>query len=67
MKSIQIALPEKLSQELDVLIQRGWFENEEEAIRFALLEFMQRHRFELLEQFQRDDIAWALGQKDTTG
>jgi hypothetical protein len=31
------------------LIQRGWFHSEEEALRFALLEFMQRHRFELLE------------------
>jgi Arc/MetJ-type ribon-helix-helix transcriptional regulator len=67
MKSIQIVLPEKLAQELDTLIQQGWFQSEEEAIRFALLEFMQRHRFALLEQFQREDIAWALGQKDTAG
>ena len=67
MKSIQIELPEQLAQELETLIQRGWFHSEEEAIRFALLEFMQRHRLELLEQFQRDDIAWALRQKDSTG
>jgi Arc/MetJ-type ribon-helix-helix transcriptional regulator len=67
MKSIQIELPEKLAQELDTLVQRGWFQSEEEAIRFALLEFMEWHRFELLEQLQRKDIAWALGQKETAG
>jgi len=63
--TIQIELPEKLAQELDTLVQRGWFQSEEEAIRFALLELMQRHHFELLEQFQREDIAWPLRQKDT--
>jgi Arc/MetJ-type ribon-helix-helix transcriptional regulator len=67
MKSIQIELPEKLAQALEALIEQGWFPNEEEAIRFALLEFMQGDRFELLEQLQREDIAWALRQKDTAG
>jgi Arc/MetJ-type ribon-helix-helix transcriptional regulator len=67
MKSIQIELPEKLAHELDTLVQQGWFRSEEEAIRFALLQFLRRHRLELLEQFQRDDIAWALRQKDAAG
>ena len=67
MKSLQIELPEKLAHELDMLVQQGWFRSEEEAIRFALLEFLRRHRLELLERFQRDDIAWALRQKDAAG
>jgi Arc/MetJ-type ribon-helix-helix transcriptional regulator len=67
MKSIQIELPEKLAQELDTLVQQGWFRSEEEVIRFALLEFLRRYRLELLKQFQRDDIAWALRQKDAAG
>ena len=67
MKSIQIELPEKLAHELDMLVRQGWFRSEEEAIRFALLEFLRRHRLELLERFQRDDIAWALRQKDAAG
>ena len=67
MKSIRIELPEKLAHELDMLVQQGWFRSEEEVIRFALLEFLRRYRLELLEQFQRDDIAWALRQKDTAG
>lgn len=66
MKSIRIELPEKLTHELDLLVQQGWFHSAEEATRFALLEFLRRHRLELLEQFQRDDITWALRQKDAT-
>ncbi|MGH8066999.1 MAG: ribbon-helix-helix domain-containing protein [Candidatus Entotheonellia bacterium] len=67
MKSIQIELPEQLAQAIDVLVQQGWFSSKEEVIRFALLEFVRQHRLELIEQFQREDIAWALRQKDAAG
>jgi Arc/MetJ-type ribon-helix-helix transcriptional regulator len=66
-KSMRIELPEKLAHALDMLVQQGWFRSEEEVIRFTLLEFLRRHRLELLEQSQRDDIAWALRQKDAAG
>jgi Arc/MetJ-type ribon-helix-helix transcriptional regulator len=67
MKSMQIELPEKLAHELDMLVRQGWFRSEGEAIRFALVEFLHRHRLELLEQFQREDVTWALRQKDAAG
>ena len=67
MKSIQIELPEKLAQELDAMVKEGWFRNEGEAVRSALSEFIRRHRLELLERFQREDIAWAIKQKGATG
>ena len=63
MKSIQIELPEKLAQELDAMVREGWFRNEAEAVRLALLEFVRRHRLELVERFQREDIAWAIKQR----
>jgi hypothetical protein len=44
---------------------RRWFEKETDIIRVALLEFIQRNRLALAEQFQRDDIAWALRQHHT--
>lgn len=66
MKCINIELPDKLAQELDAMIQAGWFSNEAEVVRLALLEFVRRHRLELLERFQREDIAWALKQKGAT-
>ena len=64
MKSVQIELPDKLAAELDTLVQTGWFRSEDEIVRLALVEFVRRHRFELLERFQREDIAWALQQKE---
>lgn len=66
MKSLQVELPDKLADELKLLVKDGWFRNEEEAIRQALLELVRRNRTELLERYQRDDIAWALGQKRAT-
>lgn len=67
MKSIQIELPEKLAQELDAMVREGWFKNEAEAVRLALLEFVHHYRLELVERFQREDIAWAIKQQGVTG
>jgi Arc/MetJ-type ribon-helix-helix transcriptional regulator len=61
-----IELPDRLAQELDAMIEAGWFSNHGEAVRFALLEFLRRHRLELAERFQREDIAWALKEKVST-
>jgi Arc/MetJ-type ribon-helix-helix transcriptional regulator len=66
LKAIQLELPDKLAETLDTIVKQGWFRSEEEVLRFALLEFLRGHRLEVLEQFQRDDIAWALRQKDAT-
>jgi Arc/MetJ-type ribon-helix-helix transcriptional regulator len=66
MKTFQVKLPDKLARELYALVQTGWFHSESEVVRLALLEFLRRHRFELLERFQRDDIAWALQHKGAT-
>lgn len=66
MKSLQVELPDKLAGEVEALVQAGWFHSEDELIRLALAEFVRRHRFELLERFQREDIAWALQQKGTS-
>lgn len=63
MKVVQIELPDKIAAEMDALVRGGWFVDEDEIIRLALAEFVRHHRFELLEQFQREDIAWALRQQ----
>jgi Arc/MetJ-type ribon-helix-helix transcriptional regulator len=63
MKPVQLELPDTLAAEVVALVQAGWFRSEDELVRLALVEFVQRHRFELLERFQREDIAWALQQK----
>ncbi len=63
MKTLHVELTDKLALELDKLVEDGWFTNESEIVRLALVEFIQRYRFALLEQFQYEDIAWALQQK----
>jgi Arc/MetJ-type ribon-helix-helix transcriptional regulator len=63
MKVIQVELPDKITTELEALVKDGWFTDETEIIRLAVMEFMRRDRLTLLEQFQREDIAWALKQK----
>jgi Arc/MetJ-type ribon-helix-helix transcriptional regulator len=63
MRVIQIELPDKVAAEMEALVQEGWFADETEIIRIALADFVRQNRLALLEQFQRDDIVWALGQK----
>ena len=64
MKVIQVELPDKITAELESLVKDGWFTDETEIIRLAVMEFMRRDRLTLQEQFQREDIAWALKQKE---
>ena len=63
MKTVQVQLPDVVVTELSGLVKSGWFTDENEIVRLALLEFVRRYRFALIEQFQREDIAWALQQK----
>ncbi len=60
MKAIQLELPDKLAAEIDAYVNAGWFGSEGEVIRAALMDFVKRHRIDLLERFMRDDIEWAL-------
>lgn len=62
MTSLQIELPDQLAAAIERLAQNGWFQTEQEIIRLTLVEFIHRHQAELTEQFQREDIAWALAQ-----
>ena len=62
MASMQIELPDQLAGAMQRLVQNGWFQTEQKIIRLALVEFIRRHQAELTEQFQLEDIAWALKQ-----
>ena len=67
MKTVQVELNDKLATELDALLRDGFFNTEEEAIRFALIKFIESREPALAEHFQREDIAWALRQKRSAG
>jgi Arc/MetJ-type ribon-helix-helix transcriptional regulator len=60
MKAIQVELPDNLAAEIKVYVNAGWFDSEGEVVRAALMDFVKRHRIDLLERFMRDDIEWAL-------
>ncbi len=63
MKTLEVALPDRLARQVKDLVEQGWFVDEAELARQALNEFLGKHRFELQEQFQREDVQWALSLK----
>jgi len=64
MKAMHVEFPDKLAAEIEAYVRAGWFGSEADVIRAAVSEFVRRHRIELLERFMRDDIEWALKQKN---
>ncbi len=65
MKTLAFEVPDQLAKEIESLVEAGWFASQAELARLALAEFVKRHRFELEEKFQRDDIRWALGVRES--
>ena len=63
MKTLQVELPDAMAREVENAVEAGVFENATEVVRVALREFITHRRFELMEQQQLQDIAWALREK----
>jgi Arc/MetJ-type ribon-helix-helix transcriptional regulator len=63
MKTLQVELPDEMAREVENAVEAGTFENAAEVVRASLREFISRRRFELMEQQQLQDIAWALREK----
>jgi len=63
MKTLQVELPDQMARDVEATVQAGVFEDAAEVVRVALREFITRRRFELMEQHQLQDIAWALREK----
>ncbi len=62
-RTVQIQLPEKVADELKRAIAEGWFRSEEELVLTAVRDYLGRRQHEWMEEFHREDIAWALSQK----
>ena len=63
MKTLQVDLPDRMAHEVEKIVETGVFEDAAEVVRTALREFISHRRFELMEQQQLQDIAWALREK----
>lgn len=59
MRTLQIEIPDPIADEVQSLVDDGWFGSQAELARAALVEFVQQRKFDLMERFQREDIAWA--------
>lgn len=60
MRTVKVALPDKLGLEVENYVKSGWFTDEAEMMRIALQEFIRHNRVKLMEQFMKEDIEWAL-------
>ena len=63
MKTLQVELPDEMAREVENAVETGTFESAAEVVRASLREFISRRRFELMEQQQLQDVAWALREK----
>ncbi|GDY20240.1 hypothetical protein LBMAG56_15850 [Verrucomicrobiota bacterium] len=63
MKTLQIDVPDQLALEVEAAVRQGAFGDVGEVVRAALRDFISGRRFELQEQQQLEDIAWALREK----
>jgi Arc/MetJ-type ribon-helix-helix transcriptional regulator len=64
MKTLEIEIPDQLGRQIEELVRRGWFTDENDLARQALGDFLRHHRLELQEQQQLDDIEWARRLKE---
>jgi len=60
MKTLQVELPDEIARDVESAVKAGIFRDASEAVSAALREFISSRRFELLEQQQLQDVAWAL-------
>jgi len=63
MKTIKVRIPDKLYEQIEILVKEGWFRSQEDIVDEALRRFLAVNRPELLKQFILEDVEWGLGGK----
>jgi len=64
MKTLQAELPDKLYEQIKVLVDAGWFSDEKSIITEALRRFLETHSPDLMEMFIKEDVEWGLHGTD---
>lgn len=64
MKTLQAELPDKLYEQLNILVKTGRFNDEKSVITEALRRFLETHKPDLLEKYIGEDVEWGLRGKD---
>ena len=60
METIPAKVTAKLVDDVDNLVNEGWFASRSEAIRDAIRDLVQKMKVEQLEKVIREDIEWGL-------
>lgn len=58
--TLTLELPEAVTAELEAAVEAGWFANQAEVVRAAVLDFVSHGKLALLERHQLEDIDWAV-------
>ena len=63
-----ITLPAKVTQrlinELDEIVEEGWYSSRSEAVRDAIRQLVRRYHIEKIERDMEEDIKWGLYGED---
>lgn len=60
METIPAKITPKLAQEMDILVQEGWYASRSEMIRDGLRELIKKLKTERLMQAIKEDVEWGL-------
>ena len=64
METIPAKITEKLSFEMNEIINEGWYANKSEFIRDAIRDKIKSVKLEMLESAIKEDVKWGLYGKD---
>jgi hypothetical protein len=64
MKKVLPEVPIQLRKKAKVLVDQGWFRNEQEIYSEAIRRFLDSHQPELIEKFILEDVEWGLHGED---
>jgi Arc/MetJ-type ribon-helix-helix transcriptional regulator len=62
--TVQTRIPARLLEEMQALVQGGWFHDLDELMLEALRRYLDARRPELMERFIRQDAEWGLRGRD---
>jgi Arc/MetJ-type ribon-helix-helix transcriptional regulator len=62
--AMTVHLPPRLVEQMDTLVQAGWFSDLDTLIVEALRRYLETHQLELQEHFLRQDVDWGLQGRD---
>jgi len=64
MKTLPAKVTPKLLEEIDELVEDGWYSSRSEAVRDAIRQLVRKQKIERIEKNMEEDIEWGLHGED---